>query len=341
MRHLGDPFFDSLKKDYQEFPLWFAKKALERAYVFENDFGTIDGFLYLKEEVGPLLDIQPALPSARRLKVGTLKINPHGTRMGERFIKKIFDHAIYLGSEEIYVTVFASHAALVVLFERYGFVVRGSKVTENGTELVLIRSLDCDFVGDVVKNYPLVSLARKKVYLLALHPQWHTRLLPDSILSSESANVVQDVSHSNSIHKVYLAAMRGMENLQVGDILLIYRTSDDLGPAYYRSVATSICVVEEYRNIKSFRGEQEFLAYCQPYSVFTEEELRDFWLQKKYPHVVRFTYNIALSKRVNRKALIEDVGLDEGLRWGFIPLTHRQLLNIAERGGVNESFIVY
>ena len=86
--NLSQPFFDSLKADYVEFPNWFARKANEMAYVFRNDRGEIDGFLYLKREDGPLVDVEPHLPPANRLKVGTLKINAHGTRLGERFVKK-------------------------------------------------------------------------------------------------------------------------------------------------------------------------------------------------------------------------------------------------------------
>jgi hypothetical protein len=51
---LTDSFFDSLKKDYAEFSQWFAKKAEERAYVFPNEQGSLEGFLYLKTEDGPL-----------------------------------------------------------------------------------------------------------------------------------------------------------------------------------------------------------------------------------------------------------------------------------------------
>ena len=32
-----------------------------------------------------------------------------------------------------------------------------------------------------------------------------------------------------------------------GDLIVIYRTSDKLGPADYRSVVTSVCVVEEVK----------------------------------------------------------------------------------------------
>ena len=88
--NLDDPFFDSLKSDYKEFPNWFSKKREEgeSAFIFINNRGLLDGFLYLKIEDEELNDIKPSLPSKNRLKIGTLKINPHGTRLGERFLKK-------------------------------------------------------------------------------------------------------------------------------------------------------------------------------------------------------------------------------------------------------------
>lgn len=337
--NLNDPFFDSLKADYAEFPVWFAKKANDFAYVFVNGAGAVDGFLYLKVEDGPVADITPALPSARRLKVGTLKINAHGTKLGERFIKKIFDHAVFEKVHEVYVTVFQKHAPLITLLERYGFQSAGTKMSKNGTEQVLVKNMHIVH-EDVVRRYPLVRLVEERAYLLAIQPQWHTRLLPDSILKTEDADVVQDVSHSNSIHKVYLAAMSGMEVLKRGDVLLIYRTTDGKGAAFYRSVATSVCVVEEYRSIHSFKTQNEFLQYCRAYSVFEEKELLGFWQHKKYHHVIRFTYNFALKKRVTRAEMIEEHGMDASSYWGFMPLNHGQLRNVARKGFVDESLVV-
>lgn len=336
---LSDPFFDSLKQDYAEFEHWFAKKAADFAYVFYADAGEIDGFLYLKIENESLDDVEPPLPPAHRVKVGTLKINPHGTRLGERFLKKIFDHAITQGVAEIYVTVFEKHNALVGLFQRYGFEQRATKTTPNGTELVLVKVIE-DVGGGVLERYPLVTAAGNSIYLLSLYPQWHTRLLPDSILNNEDASIVQDVSHTNSIHKVYLAAMRGMENLREGDVVLIYRTGDGAGPAHYRSVATSVCVVEEYRNIRSFRSRDEFMTYCAPYSVFSEQELNAFWDRKRYPHVIRFTYNFALPKRVTRGKMIEDLGFDAGSYWGFMPLTFDQFQAVLSTGELDEGLVI-
>lgn len=348
--NLNDPFFDSLKASYREFSDWFQRKSEEYAYVFYRDDGFIDGFLYLKAEPQIIDDCSPSLSTTFNhgwLKVGTLKINAHGTKLGERFIKKIFDYAITYGFNDIYVTVFAEHTALIGLFERYGFVKEAEKVTANGTEWVLTRRfyLTHDGVENTNKNYPLVNFRgdatyNPQIYLLSLYPKWHTRLLPDSILTNEDASIVQDVSPTNSIHKVYLAAMSGISCLNRGDILFIYRTSDKAGSAYYRSLVSSVCVVEEYRHIRSFESYSEFERYCTPYSVFSQQELQQFWRIKKYPHVFKFSYNIALPKRVIRKDLLERIGLSEDAYFGFMPLTRQQAHNILKLGQVNESFII-
>ena len=337
--NIDDPFFDSLKQDYKEFSDWFAKKAEELAYVFYDDEGAVNGFLYLKYEGEEIDDVDPALPEKPRIKIGTFKINPHGTRIGERFIKKIFDHAVTNGISEIYTTVFKKHEALIDIFSRYGFRHVSDKVTDNGTELVLLKKMK-KTTGDIVMDYPLIQLAGKNTYLLSIYPRWHTRLLPDSILRTEESDIIQDISHTNSIHKVYLASMQDMERLKRGDVLVIYRTTDKMGPAYYRSVATSICVLEDYRPIHSFKDQDEFFGYCRPYSVFTEDELISLWRGKRYQHVIRFTYNLALTRRPNRKTLIEEIGLPEGAYWGFLPITHQQLKHIVRKGNADESLIV-
>ena len=336
---LSDPFFDSLKTDYAEFPTWFNKKAQDHAYVFRSDEDTIEGFLYLKVETDALSDTTPPLPARRRLKVGTMKINPHGTKLGERFLKKIFDHALVEGVDEIYVTAFQKHQALIALLAKYGFKQQAVKKSDNGKELVLVKEM-LEEEEDSLARYPLVKLGGNRVYLLSLHPDWHTRLLPDSILKSEDASIVQDVSHSNSIHKVYLTAMHGVDALRPGDVLVIYRTTDGAGPAHYRSVVTSLCVVEDMRHIDSFASRQAFLDYCEPYSVFTRAELERFWKTKRYPFVFRFTYNFAFPKRVTRGAMIEDMGLSADVYWGFMRLTKKQLRTILAGAKLDEDLVV-
>ena len=248
---LADPFFDSLKEGYNEFPTWFASKADKPVYaVIDDQTHALSGMVYLKEEKGSVDDVEPPLPDRHWLKVGTLKIDGKGTKLGERVIKKIFDTAIAAGAEGVYVTVFELHEQLIGLFERYGFVQQGVKTTDNGTELVLVRSLTT-FTGDRLKDYPFVHRAGKKAWLLAIYPKYHTALLPDSILNNEPAELVEDVSHTNTIHKVYISRLL-LSRFSPGDIVIFYRTNDGKGKAHFRSVVSSICVVEEVKGRKDF-----------------------------------------------------------------------------------------
>ncbi len=336
--NLQDPFFDSLKADYAEFEDWFHRKGNKEAYVLD-DSGCIQAFLYLKLELEPVNDVDPPMQQARRrVKVGTLKVNPHGTRLGERCVKKALDFAVAEGAEELYVTVFPKHAALKQLLETYGFVKHGAKTTKNGTEDVLVKSLST-LSGDLLLDYPKVDARRASKYLLSVWPEYHTRLFPDSILNNEPFNVIDDVSHTNSIHKVYLCRM-DVSELERGDILVIYRTSDKKGPAWYRSVATSVCVVEECLPRDSFGSSADLIDYCRSYSVFSDNELEELYRQRSL-QVIRMTYNLAMKRRLTRQRLVEEVGLDTDEYWGFMELSDHEFRAITEVGEVDESLIIY
>lgn len=338
---LTDPFFDSLKQQYKEFPTWFQKKAdaKEPVYIVNKDGNKLlRGFVYLKVEDGPLDDVSPPQPPARRLKVGTLKIVAHGTKLGERVIKKIFDHALSEGVEEIYVTVFDTHASLIGLFKRYGFEERGKKTTPNGVELVLVRTMTAN-TADICKDYPFIHVANRKFWLLAIYPDYHSNLLPDSLLKTEKVDILEDVSHTNSIHKIYIGRL-SLNRMSPGDVIVIYRTTDIPGRARFRSVATSVCVVEQVWAKKNFPDVEAFLKTAQPHSVFTEEELRDLYASKSRLYAVRMTYNLALPKRPNRGALLDIVGISEQPRWDLRELSRGQFDKIMELGQANEDLVV-
>ena len=139
---LTEPFFDSLKADYSEFPTWFQKKSNsgESAYLYKTKTKGIVGFLYVKIEKGKVTDTVPPLKAGVHLKIGTMKIDAHGTKLGERFIKKVFDHAFEVHADDAYVTVFAKHQGLIDLYTRYGFEPHAVKDGPNGQEMVLLKS---------------------------------------------------------------------------------------------------------------------------------------------------------------------------------------------------------
>lgn len=335
---LTDRFFDSLKAQYEEFSDWFARKSAEAAYVIDGKPGEgLRGFLYLKVEIGKILDVHPPLPAKRRLKVGTLKVNARGTKLGERIIKRIFDHAILENVSEVYVTVFDTHASLVHLFKRYGFEQKGVKSTPNGDELVLLRALD-DLAHDIVKDYPLMQTAGKSKWLLAIKPKFHTALLPDSILKTEDPASEEDVPHTNSIHKVYIAGL-SLNRMKRGDLVVIYRTTDIPGKAYFRSVATSVCVVEETYSRQYFKDADAFVSFAKAHSVFSELELKDRYEDGRPLYVAKLTYNAAFSKRPNRAALLDIVGISAQPKWDLRALSDAQFVNILDLGEVDKNLI--
>ena len=337
---LSDSFFDSLKEDYQGFDEWFQKKSdiNDELYVTKNN-DTLTGVLYLKIEDEEHLDIIPTLPKKKRLKIGTLKIDSHGTNLGQYYINTILHEALYQKFEEVYITIFPKHEGLIKLVERYGFIYHGTKDSTSGVENVYIKILSKNY-NNIFLDYPRFKTSNN-IYLLGIMPKFHTRLFVDSILKTENPEeLLQDISHMNSIHKVYICAMKGVPSLKQGDILVIYRTAEPGKEAFFNSVATSICVVGEYKNMYSYPNVNDMVRDIERYSVFDANELRDFYQHGRYPHIIKMLYNVPLRKRITMQKLMDDCGLAHSEYWGFRKLTEKQLDNILRLGEVDENFII-
>lgn len=336
--NLSDTFFDSLKEDYDGFSEWFNRKATANEAAYTLTDVSLEAFLYLKIEENEITDITPPLPAKRRMKIGTMKINPHGTRLGERFIKVAFNNALKHNVNEIYVTIFEHHEALVNLFNEFGFIKIGEKRTEDGVELVLLKDLEqrhhC-----ICKDFPVFDTSPNK-YLLSIYPSFHSILFPDSILTTENAeDIIMDISHTNSIHKIYICKMQGVENIQRGDNIVIYRTKpSNQNSAWFHSVATTVCVAEEVKTKADFDSIDEYLEYCNSYSIFNESELRRFYGWNNLI-VIKFLYNASFTKRVNMQKLVEDAGLSRTDYWGFRQLSDDEYFNILNLGQVDRRLI--
>lgn len=301
------PFFDSFRSDYggAAFDSWFNRKSDEVAYVcFEAD--QLVAFLYLKLE-GPTenyADIQPSFGRARRLKIGTFKVELNGYRLGERFLKVVFDNALRQRADEIYVTIFdrtAEQQRLIHLLEDFGFVRHGVKRNAYGDELVYVRHFQPAFEADNPKaTFPYVDRSTR-VFLVPIYPQYHTDLLPDSILKTEDATDFNDPEpHRNAIKKVYVCRSL-FRDLRRGDAIVFYRTG-----GYHRSVVTTIGIVDGV--VRNISDEEHFVRLCRKRSVFTDDELREHWNYRPTdrPFIVGFLYAYAFPKRPNMKDLIEN-----------------------------------
>ena len=304
---LKDTFFDSFRSDYPSFDEWFNKKADESAYVCKSQNGEILAFLYLKREGEDenYGDITPRFRKAQRLKIGTFKVVTNGYKLGERFLKIVFDNALRQRVEEIYVTIFPrsiDQDRLIRLFEEWGFNFHGVK---GDAEKVYVRDFTPRIdASDPRRTFPYIARTARK-FVVAIRPQYHTELLPDSILNTEAPNTYEgNKPNRNALSKVYIS--RSIErDLRTGDVIVFYRTASGAGPGWHTSVATTLGVVREVT--KGIPDLETFLLACQKRSVFTEAELKKWWGEKPHsrPFVVNFLYVYSLPKRPNLRQLDE------------------------------------
>jgi predicted nucleic acid-binding protein len=308
--NLGDPFFNEFKRDYVGFADWFNRKADEIAYICTSEKNELLAFLYVKaeDEREFYADIKPAFAPKRRLKIGTFKVAVNGFNLGERFLKIVFDNAMRQTVSEIYVTIFSKDAGqerLIAMLLDWGFKKHGLKTTSSGEELVLIRDLTPRAnVAHPMLTYPYISKSQRK-FIVSIYPEYHTELLPDSILRTEPPkNFIENRPNRNAIRKVYISRSH-RRDMMTGDIVVFYRTADG-GAGHHTSVATTIGVIESV--VTPVVSVDEFIRLCRKRSVFSDEELKKHWnyYPNLKPFVVNFLYVHSLPKRPNLATLKQE-----------------------------------
>lgn len=285
-----DPFFDSLKEDYgySDFESWLNRKSGETAYIFKNKDGRLEGFLYLKQEdeSEPFSDFEKPMKKQKWLKVGTFKNAVKGRRVGERFLKIIFDNALRLDVDGIYVTLFERKREevrlLMELMKKWGFVPFCHKT--NG-ELVMVKEMrHYDEEETSMFNYPLQKKHPAYTFI-PIEAKWHGKLFPDLHLRNENMSIYENEPCSYAVEKIYVCGWREVKAVP-GDIAFIYRMGE-YSPKKYHSVVSGMAIIEEifYPNT-----EAAYLDAVKNKSVFTEEELKSFYREKKYRTVVKLLF---------------------------------------------------
>ena len=330
---LENPFFDSFREDYNGFNKWFNKKADEPAYVCYSN-NELSAFLYIKveDESENYADITPNFQRKKRLKIGTLKVTSNGFKIGERFLKIIFDNAFQYKVDEIYVTIFdkrSEQLRLIFLLEEWGFNYFGDKNTSTGVEKVFVKNFDRNQNIDVKfpkKSFPYNS-KKSKVFIVPIYPEYHTELFPDSILKTESPkDFVENEPHRNALSKVYISRSH-FKNLNSGDLIVFYRTG-----GVYAGVATTIGIVESV--IDNIPDEERFIKLCRKRSVFSDDELKKHWNYQKQnrPFIVNFLYTHSLKRRPNLKWLNENgiIPNIQDMPRGFREISRENLIKIGK-----------
>lgn len=338
-----DVFFDSFRNDYKEFDKWFNKKSDEACYVCYSE-NKLTAFLYVKieAETENYSEINPAFHKKKRLKIGTLKVTGNGYKIGERFLKTIFDNALQYKVDEIYVTIFnkrPEQEQLIEMLEEWGFEYFGIKATINGDENVYVRRFGKTLPVNICNpklTFPFFSRETDK-YIIKIEPQYHTELFPDSINTKEDVNkYTENEPHRNRIGKVYISHSQD-RYLKTGDLILVYRMGETT-PKKYSSTITTICIVESV--INNFKTFEDFFLACNRRTFIPKEELRSNWwdrIPNIRPFVINFLYAHSLPTPkptlddLNKLGIIPDI---LNMPRGFIKISTDQfnsLINFAYR----------
>jgi len=339
--NIADKFFDSFRQEYPNFDKWFNQKSDEAAYVCYKR-KNLAAFLYLKieDKREPYADIKPPFKPKKRLKIGTFKVELNGYKLGERFLKIIFDNAIRQHVDEIYVTIFPNslgRASLIRLLEDFGFRQYGEKLNEYGPELVCVRDIKPRFDNaNPSLTFPYISRTTRQ-FLVSIYPEYHTELFPDSILRTESPDdFIEQMPHRNAIRKVYVSRSI-FRDLLSGDVIIFYRTG-----GYRKGVVTTLGIVENVH--LSIQGEEQFIRLCRKRSVFSDDELRKHWRYKpsNRPFIVEFLYAYSFPKRPNMESLLKHKVIRdiESAPRGFERITNEQFESVLKLSETDSSLIV-
>lgn len=302
----------------------------------------VSAFLYLKIESKEenYENIYPPFISKRRLKIGTFKVTSTGHKLGERFLKIIFDNALKSKVEEIYVTIFdhrEEQLRLISLIEEWGFKLWGFKNTINGKERVYVRNFSKISSDNLLESYPFID-RNNCVFIVPIYPQYHTELFPDSILNNESSFDFQESQpHRNAIRKVYISRSK-FSDLKKGDIILFYRTG-----GRFKGVISTIGVVDSI--VKNIENEEKFISLCRKRSVFSNEELKNHWnyYPNLRPFIVNFLYVASFpTPKVTLDRLIE-LGIIKSIEdvpRGFMKIEKDKFEKFLKESRADESYFI-
>lgn len=270
--NLNDDIFDSLKKEYSEFPSWWKKISSRDVYAYKSDEGKINALLIPKIEINETVESNPPLKFNRVLKICLFKVasRAQGLKLGERLLKIAFDYARLNNIEDIYLTHFCQEKDyLVYLLEQFGFCKYGNNPRGEAIFIKSIVKKDSETSLDITylnkQYYPsFCSKIPVRKHLVPIQPIFHKKLFPEYTLNSQQMSFFRDTpSEGNSIKKAYICNANTTK-VNKNDILLFYRTQDIMS-------VTSLGIVDAvyYKQ----RNPEEILKLIAKRTVFSRDEI--------------------------------------------------------------------
>lgn len=305
--NIEDSFFDSFKLDYGPyFDKWFQLKNSDIVYAAIDEKEKVKALLKLKQEDEheDYSDIHPYFPPKKRLKISSLKVGVTGFKLGERFLKIIFDEALRCQAEEIYATIYINRhdkERLMQMMTAWGFGIVGKKTDG---ELVITKPFKKKLYGDLRKNYPFHEFSNS-AFIVPIHQKYAEALLPSTVVCLSE----QDYEpYKNNLRKVLIIKRACMSSMKHGSLLLFYQKSHILS----KQAVIAVGVVEHVYN--DIQSEKEFVLRCRKRSFFDDVRLQECWnMMSEKPIVVEFLYSYSFGNDTIPKKQLEMLGINTSL----------------------------
>ena len=309
-------FFDSLRKSYNGFDIWFQKCAEEKrkCWCIEDENGNTVAICIYKIEQNEKLTDDGDITVGSILKLCTFKVDAQarGKKLGERLMYIAFNYCVTNNIDWVYLHTFGEEQqTLVGLCEEYGFSFLGKyKQDDVYIKPMKINNNNESTLDSLIKYYPFfnddISVPQ---FIIPIQHTYPEDLFPDYGNMKGSLFEKEQSLYScqgNTIKKAYLCHSK-IKSIKRGDIILFYRSKD-------RKSIQCMGIVED-----AFFSENvdEVFSKIAKRTVYSYAELKKILETKTLVILFRF---IALNNEIPFKK-IKDFGINGNIQ------TIRQISN--------------
>ena len=329
---LSDSFFDTFKEEYEPYyTQWFKKKGNDWVYTIFDDKKRLRGLLKLKIEDcnEDYSDINPVLSPSIRLKVCSFKADYTGRKLGQKFMRLVFDQALKSKVDEIYVTIVkrGTHRfRLIKMIEEWGFILFGKKQDK---ELVFVRSMQKRTNIIPMLQYPYINSSRT-THLVLLDNSYAELLFP-SIVTDCGLNFNQA-----AIKKV-VSIQFNHDEIKERDNLVFFKISSEKNSGNVVAMGIVDGVYSHFISAKAYK--QRF----RKRSTLSDFSIDTLWNSSSSQILVDFLYNCRVSDCELTYEKLNDLGIDMKMFFlnRFQTLTRNQAISLFKSMIDEQNYIIY
>lgn len=305
---LPDTFFDSLRAAYPDtnrragFDAWFRRKAREdhHAWIYRDSDDILGAICIYQVQTDEILNDGGDILYGPALKLCTFKVGElvRGRKVGELFLKAAFRFATGNRCEHLFITANAeSQDYLIQMLKDFGFEERGVYLGD----AVLVKPhplskpeadhlVPTEYVRRYFPHYRSDASVQK--LLVPIQPRYHNILFPDyGTVQPSLFPAIGNVG--NAIKLAYLCHAQ-INSIHPGDVLLFYRTNDEMA-------VTTIGIVDHFE----ISGDEAHIAsLVSRRTVYSLAEIET--LAKKPTKVILFRLIGHLAKSISYERLTQD-----------------------------------